>query len=244
MPKTQFVNNKTTVSSYSDKRKNFTQHKVSKDPKISFSTKAQHFSKKFQNQNVENRFSNQKKNFQQRYIPKTTITNKFDGSNTHKFCSNSNLDFVPQKPNFPNPSVQHPSKVLYTKGFSQAKNIDHWLEGKGRMYQSRNYSQQQIKDAYEKYVNTSSTGSLSSNDLNVSIKKWRVVVKATHVKSQFKRTKDDVSNNPKLSKNYVSSPLPSDVDLIDSFNIKICDWVKSTVFNSVLKTNFQGPKQP
>ena len=118
MPKTQFVNNKTTVSSYSDKRKNFTQHKVSKDPKISFSTKAQHFSKKFQNQNVENRFSNQKKKSQQRDILKTSVTNKFDGSYAQKFRPNSNVDFIPQKPNFPNPSVKQHSKVSYTKGLS------------------------------------------------------------------------------------------------------------------------------
>ena len=61
---------------------------------------------------------------------------------------------------------------------SSRKNIDHWLEGKGKMYQLRKYSEEQIHEAYEKYVNSSSNGSSSSKDSNVSVKTWKPVVKA------------------------------------------------------------------
>ncbi|CAI9293888.1 unnamed protein product [Lactuca saligna] len=70
------------------------------------------------------------------------------------------------------------------------KNIDHWLEGKGKMYQSNTYSKEQIHDAYEKYVNTSSSGRSSSKDSNISVKAWRPVTKAKPVQSQTQKAKD------------------------------------------------------
>lgn len=59
-------------------------------------------------------------------------------------------------------------------------NIDHWLEGKGKIYQSAKYSQQQIKDAYEKYLNESSCGSSTSKETNLVVQKSRPVSKVTH----------------------------------------------------------------
>ena len=84
------------------------------------------------------------------------------------------MNFIPQKPNFSNPSTKQPSKVSYTKGCLEMNNTNHWLEGKGKSFQSGKYSHQQIKEAYEKYLNESSNGSFSSKDYIPSVKAWNL----------------------------------------------------------------------
>ena len=129
------------------------------------------------------------------------------------------------------------------KGITSRKNIDHWLEGKGKIYQSNKYSKEQIHEAYEKYVNTSSNGSSSSKDSNILVKSWRPVTNAKTVQSKSQDAKGNVSEHSKLSNTYVSVPLDDEVNLIDSLKTKVCDWVKSSSFNSKLKSNFQGSKK-
>ena len=151
----------------------------------------------------------------------------------NRFRQKSNVDFIPQKPNFPNSTKKQLPKVSFVKVISSRKNIDHWLEGKGKMSQSSKYSKEQIQEVYEKYVNTYSNGSSSSKDSNISIKAWKLVVKAKTIQSQTKNAKGNVSEHPKPSKYYVSVPLNDDVDLIDSLKTKVCNWVKSSSLHYV-----------
>lgn len=85
------------------------------------------------------------------------------------YLSNPKVDFIPQNPNFPNHTKKQTLKFPYEKGITPKRNIDHWLEGKGKMYQSSKFSNEQIHKAYEKYVNTSLNGSSSSKDSNIYI---------------------------------------------------------------------------
>ncbi|XP_052621689.1 uncharacterized protein LOC128127279 [Lactuca sativa] len=104
-------------------------------------------------------------------------------------------------------------------------NLYHSLEGKGKIYQSGKFSQQQIKDAYEKYVNESSSGRSSSKDSTPFVQTWRPKLKVKKFKNLTERKKENVSDNPKSSKVYVSAPLSHDVELIDSFKSKVQNWV-------------------
>ena len=114
-----------------------------------------------------------------------------------------------------------PLKASYIKGQSDINSLDHQLDNKGKIYQSRKYSQQQIKDAYEKYLDESSSGSSSQKESNPSIQTWRPILKVNNFENQTTKKKENVSDNPKSSKVYVSMPLTHDVDLIDSFKSKV-----------------------
>ena len=128
--------------------------------------------------------------------------------------SQTNFKFTPQKPNFPNPSVHKATRVMNSKGTSEVKSINHWVEGQGKKFQVGKFSEQQIRNAYEEYLNESLTGSSSSQDSNISVQRWQPINKATRIE------KPEVESNesPKLSKNYVSISFTDDVDLIDSIN--------------------------
>ena len=51
----------------------------------------------------------------------------FDEINTKR-----NVTFTLKQPNFPNPPAKQFSEVSYVKGNSDVKNINHWLERKGK----------------------------------------------------------------------------------------------------------------
>ena len=93
-------------------------------------------------------------------------------------------------------------------------------------------------------MNTSSNGSSSSKDSNILVKAWKPVTKAKTVQSQTQNTKGDVNIHTKPTKPYVSIPTNEDVDIINSLKTKVCDLVTIYSFESLLKSNFQGPKKP
>ena len=122
--------------------------------------------------------------------------------------------------------------------------LDHWLEGKTKISQSGKFSQQQIKDACEKYVNESLSGSSSAKGSTPFVQTWRPILKVKKFENLTERKKENVSENPKSSKLYVSAPLTHDVDLIDSFKSKVRNWVLSSNLHFVFQANHQGPRQP
>ena len=140
-----------------------------------------------------------------------------NNSSTLNVKTQAKPKFLPKQPKFPNSSISKPTKVLYTKGKSDVYTINNWLEGQGKQYQNGKFSKQQIKTAFDKFVNESSTGSSSSHDSQVPVQKWKPVVKVVKV------VKDEVkvNGNPKLSNNYISISRSDDVDLIDSVTDKV-----------------------
>ncbi|KAL7618630.1 hypothetical protein Lser_V15G03678 [Lactuca serriola] len=150
-------------------------------------------------------------------------TEEVNTSYVDSYVAKPKVDFVPQKPNFPNYTKKETMRTSREKGIASRKNIDHWLEGKGKIYQSNKYSKEQINEAYEKYVNTSSNGSSSSKDSNISVKAWRAVSKAKTVQSQTQDAKGEVNEHSKLSNSNVSVPLDDEVNLIDNLKTKVCD---------------------
>lgn len=74
------------------------------------------------------------------------------------------MNFQPQNPNFPSPNSNKKLKVSFSKGRNDIGNFNHWLGNKGKRYQSRSYSKEQIKDAYENYLCESSQESTSSQE--------------------------------------------------------------------------------
>ena len=143
--------------------------------------------------------------------------------------SKTSAKFTPQKPNFLNPSAHKATKVSYTKGSYGVETINHWLEEKGKKYQSGKFSQYQIKKAYEQYSNDTSFGNSSSKESNTPVQKWQPISKEQHTEKHEK----NVSGSPKLSKNYVSISLTDDVDLIDTFKTKVQNWALGSKFHSL-----------
>lgn len=111
------------------------------------------------NVGYQKRFQSQNKTvFSKQYFEKLNVSAK------------RYMEFKPKEPNFPNPSSKQKSKASYVKGKTDVKNISHWLEGKGKSFQPGKFSQEQIKHAYEKYLNESSNGSSSSKESNPSFR--------------------------------------------------------------------------
>ncbi|XP_023751078.1 uncharacterized protein LOC111899458 [Lactuca sativa] len=154
--------------------------------------------------------------------------------------SQTNVKFTPEKTNFPNPLVHKATKVSYSEGTLDVQSINHWFEGQGKKFQLGKFSQQHIKNAYEEYLNESSTGNLSSQELNIPVQRWQPINKATRIE------KSEVKSNesPKLSKNYVSISLTNAVGLIDSVKTKVRTWALSSKFHSLFQANNQGTKKP
>ena len=148
-----------------------------------------------------------------------------------------NQNFHPNNQIFPNPSITKPTKVSYTKGKSDVYTINNWLEGQGKQYQNGKFSKQQIKTAFDKFVNESSTGSSSSHDSQVPVRKWKPVMKVVKVvKDEMK-----VNGNPKLSNNYISISRSDDVDLIDSVTDKVKTWFLNS--KNLFNTTNEGPNK-
>ena len=102
------------------------------------------------------------------------------------------------------------------------KNIDHWLDGKSKRFQSAKFSQEVIKEEYEKYLNESSNGSSSSQESNISIKQWKALPKSTVRAKKTEKEKEKVIEDLKPTNAYFSVPS----------------------FHNIIQTNYQGPKQP
>ncbi|XP_052622721.1 uncharacterized protein LOC128128007 [Lactuca sativa] len=79
----------------------------------------------FSNQNIiennltKNSYGFQRQKPQRKWVEESKIVKVY----AHAFRPKSNADFIPQKPNFPNPSMKQPSKVSYTKGLSLEKKV-------------------------------------------------------------------------------------------------------------------------
>ena len=147
------------------------------------------------------------------------------------------MKFSPKQPNFPNPSDSKPTKVSYTKGKSDVYTINNWLEGQGKQYQNGKSSKQQIKIAFDKFVNESSIGSSSSHDSQVPVQKWKPVMKVANVVKDEKK----VNGNPKLSNNYILISRSDDVNLIDSVTDKVKTWFLNS--KNLFKTTNDGPNK-
>ena len=68
-------------------------------------------------------------NYQNHVSSQKVSTQKIDEINTKR-----KVTFTPKQPNFPNPPTKQFSKVSYVKGNSNVKNINQWLEGKGKSF--------------------------------------------------------------------------------------------------------------
>ena len=95
------------------------------------------------------------------------------------------------------------------------------MEGKGKRFQFGKFSQERIKDAYEKYLNESSNVSSSSKESNPSVQKWREILTENVSKKEPKKSEVHVDVDCKSSNDYISIPLNNDVDLIDSVKTKV-----------------------
>ncbi|XP_052623760.1 uncharacterized protein LOC111907064 [Lactuca sativa] len=145
--------------------------------------------------------------------PNFTCTDKTVFPN-QVFVTTGNVEQI--KPEF-NKMVEIDNKRLTTKGKSNVNSINSWLEGKGKQFQNDKFSQQQIKTAFEKYVNESYAESLSSNGSTVPVQKWKPVMKVKQVANAEVKIKE----NPKLPNNFISISRLDDVDLIQSVKEKL-----------------------
>ena len=142
------LENSTRVKSQTTKflSRNLNQHDHTK--KFPTSQSSRNFRTHNQQRFSQNRFSKQNSftqqlpNFQNRFSLKIGVHSNVSNQKFENDRTKPNVKFTPQKPNFPNPSVNKPSKVSYIKGHSDMNNLDHWLEGKGKIYQSGKFSQQ------------------------------------------------------------------------------------------------------
>ena len=160
-----------------------------------------------------------------------------NNSSTLNVKTQAKPKFSPKQPNFPNPSISKPTKVSYTKGKFDVCTINSWLEGQGKQYQNGKFSEQQIKTAFDKFVNKSTTGSSSSHDSQVPVQKWKPVMKVANVvKDEMK-----VNGNPKLLNNYISISRSDDVDIMDSVTDKVKTWFLNS--KNLFKTTNEGPNK-
>lgn len=79
--------------------------------------------------------------------------------------------FKPKQLHIQNPDLKQKVKDSFVKGKTKMKNVNHWIDGKGKPYQSRKFSQEEIRYAYESYLNESQTGSSSSMESNPLVRK-------------------------------------------------------------------------
>lgn len=85
----------------------------------------------------------------------------FSKPNKSKSTNNVTKKNVPRKPDDPHfltPKSIQKSKVSFSKGKTNVDNFNQWLEPKGTRYQSKEFSQDQVKNAYENYLCESSNG--------------------------------------------------------------------------------------
>ena len=147
------------------------------------------------------------------------------------------MKFSPKQPNFPNPSVSKPTKVSYTKGKSDVSTINRWFEGKGRKYQSGKFSEQQIKNPFDKFANNSSTASSTSHNSQVPVQKWKPVIKNANVV----KDKITINGNPKLLNEYISISRSDDVDIMDFVTNKVKTWFLNS--NNLFHSTNDGPNK-
>ena len=172
-------------------------------------------------------------------------TSKFQNKTSYheSYLSKPKVDYVPNSAKCYNPLKKQADKVSYAKGITTKRNIDHWLEGKGKIYQSSKFSKEQIHEAYDKYANPSTNGSLSSKESNISVKVWQPVTRAKREKSQTQDAKGEISENLNKIKTHISDPSNENVRFIDSFKTKVYDWVNGCTLQLNHKPNLNGPNK-
>lgn len=133
------------------------------------------------------------------------------------------------------PDLKQKSKVSFVKRKNDKKNFNNWLEGNGREFQSTNYSQAQVQEVYENYLNESLNGSTSSQE-SVSKMSHQKEVKAVKVDvSQGKVEKQKLKVETSPFHEYISMRKDDVVDLIDNIKTKVRNWF----FSSSLHNTFQ-----
>nr|KAJ0218072.1 hypothetical protein LSAT_V11C300151210 [Lactuca sativa] len=231
--KSESVNRISQKPSFGDKR---SMSKSSQSQKY-FSKNKEHVSKTNRKFNVQTSYhDNYVKNQQSKSLVKNSKNQRFSQNNyqrndyrsneqksyhrvpsQHKFLDSQTLfsrNNVHYQNRFMNRYTPHVSIRKPTRNFENLKVQGRRNESyepdqprKGKRFQYGKFSQEQIKDAYEKYLYVSSNQSSSLKEANPS--------------KETKKNEDKVNVDFKSSNDYISIPLNNDVDLIDSDNT--CD---------------------
>lgn len=88
------------------------------------------------------------------------------------------------------------------------------------MYQSKEFSQAQVKDNYESHLCESTDGSTSLQETLLNPSKWIEVEKKNEF-SKCKFEKEKVNVNVSMPNKYVSMPQTDEVDLIHRIKFKV-----------------------
>nr|KAJ0200662.1 hypothetical protein LSAT_V11C600342230 [Lactuca sativa] len=92
------------------------------------------------------------------------------------------------------------------------KIFNYHFEGKGRQYQLKKYSQEQVQQPYENYLSASMSGNTSSQVPKTNVSKWKEVkVKKVYV-SQGRVEKEKIKVETSPLNDYVSVPIIDETD--------------------------------
>lgn len=91
------------------------------------------------------------------------------------------------QPCFLNPKSTQPSMVPFSKDKTDFDSFNHWFEHKGKRYQSYEFSQDQVKQAFESDLCESTNGSTSSKKTLSNPLKWSDLKSKT--KGEFSKNK-------------------------------------------------------
>lgn len=93
------------------------------------------------------------------------------------------MSFKSDNPHFPNPKSAQKSKVYFSKGKNDVDNFNHWFKQRGKIFQSKEFSQAQVEEAYDNYLCESANGSTSSQEKLSKPWKWKEVKPNSKVES-------------------------------------------------------------
>nr|KAJ0223087.1 hypothetical protein LSAT_V11C200070070 [Lactuca sativa] len=102
------------------------------------------------------------------------------------------------------------------------KNLNQWLEGKGKKVQYKMYCQEQVQVPYENYINESFGGSISSQESILKVFKWKEVKAMKVDVSQGKVEKEKLKVETSPLRYHISMLKAHEVDLIDKLKTKVC----------------------
>nr|KAJ0189002.1 hypothetical protein LSAT_V11C800429800 [Lactuca sativa] len=123
------------------------------------------------------------------------------------------------------------TKVLRTK----IKVIFTKVKGNGKKFQSNEYSQEQVQQNYENYLNESMSVSTSSQESLLKPSKWKEVKRNKKVDfSASKAKKVKIKVDASILNDFICVPKTDEVSLIEKIKTKVCCWI----FNLTLYITF------
>lgn len=126
------------------------------------------------------------------------------------------MNFQPKDPNFPNPSFNQNSKVSFSNSQNGIETLNHWLEKTGKQNQSRSFSLERIKKAYENYLCESSKESTSYLETLTKPKKQAHVKAIVHsIIPKGHVANEKLKFGSSMSDKYVFSSQSFEFDLIE-----------------------------